>query len=436
MNAGLGALIIILALVLLTVMAFKGIPIVLASLVSALAFLLVTDASGAYAGIMEVFMARAGSFVSSYFLIFLLGALFGAVVEISGAAESIAQLIVNRLGERFILVGIVIASAILTIGGVSVYVAFFAIYPFAVSLFRKADIPRRLFVAAYMAGAGTFTMTMPFSPSIQNIIPTTYLGTTVSAGTTVGLICAAVYAVMACAYIYMRQAKCRKNGEHFVTLESDVEPDENAKLPNALVAILPMVILLVTLNVFGLPIEICLLLAIISAFILYFPYYPHDFGFIMGKLGDSVKGAAGSILNTGATVGFGGVISTSAAFQAIIPIVTGIGGNPLIGVALSTTALAGMAGSASGGLGIAVPIVAEAYLPLGVNVEALHRVAAMASSGLDSLPHNGGVITFLNYSHTTHKEGYFDVFVVSVVFTIIEIILGIILFTLFGQVYV
>lgn len=431
----IGVIKIILGLVILSVLAFKGVPILLASLISGIAFLLLTDPANIYAGITTTFMAGAASFVQAYFLTFLGGALFGSVVEMSGAAESIAKAVIEKLGERYIVVGIIIATAILTMGGVSVYVAFFAIYPFAVSLFKKADIPRRLFAAAYMVGGGTFTMTGPFSPAIQNVIPTQYLGTTVSAAALPGVIGMLFCFGAGSIYMHRQQIKCKKNGEHFVALAGDAEVDQEVKRPPVIIAILPMILLLVALNVLGWAIEISLLVGIIAGLILYFPYYPKDFALICKKLGEGVSGAVVSILNTGSTVGFGKVISASAAFTNVIPVVTGIGGDPLIGAAVATSVLAGMSGSASGGLGIAIPLVAEAFLPMGVNPQALHRVASIASSGLDSMPHNGGVVTFLNYSKTTHKEGYKDIFVVSVVITVLQIVLVIVLLNLFGMAY-
>ena len=441
----LSVILIIVALALLMVMCFKGVPILLASLVAALIFAVIASAAGlgftladgtagsAYTAMTTTFMGGAASFVQSYFLLFLLGALFGTMVELSGAAESLARLIVGKLGSDFVLIGVALVSAILTFGGVSVYVAFFAVYPFAVSLFKEADVPRRMFAATYMLGAGTFTMTGPFSPAVQNIIPTTYLGTTASAGATVGVIGMIFQLVVGCIYIFWRQKQCKKNGEHFVELDSDVKIDPEKKLMSPIIAILPMIILLVVLNVIGQSIEVSLFVTLIAAFILYFPYYPHDMKVLLPKLGTAGEGAVKSIMNTGATVGFGKVIAGSAAFSTVIPYVTGLGGNPLIGAAVATTVLAGLSGSASGGLGIAVPIAAEVYIPMGVNPEALHRIASVASSGLDSMPHNGAVVTFLNYSHTTHAEGYKDIFMISVVLTLIQLVLEIALFIILGQ---
>ena len=426
---------IIIALALLTFMAFKGIPIVYASMISALVFLIITAPTAVYTGISTHFMEGFANFVRANFLIFLGGALFGVIVEMGGAAESIAHFVVSRFGDKYICIGIFIATAILTMGGVSVFVCFFAIYPFAVSLFRQADIPRKMFVISYLAGGGTFTMTGPFSPAIQNIIPTTYLGTTASAGALVGVICMVVCAAMGMIYVHTLQARCKRKGEHFIPLPSDIVLDENAKRPSMLVALLPMIILLLILNALKLPVEVALFSGIIAAMILYFPYYTHDAKEFLEKIGSAVTGAASSIANTSASVGFGKVLASSAAFASVIPVATSIGGNPLISAGIATTVLAGLSGSASGGLGIALPIVSEIFMPLGVNPEALHRVASIASSGLDSMPHNGAVVTFLNASRTTHKEAYLGIFMTTVVFTLCQMVLAMVLFIAFGQTY-
>ena len=102
--------------------------------------------------------------------------------------------------------------------------------------------------------------------------------------------------------------------------------------------------------------------------------------------------------------------------------------NPLLAAGVATTALSGIAGSASGGLGIAMPIIADHFLPLGVNPEALHRVVVMACGGLDALPHNGFVITLLVFSGLTHKKAYKDCFVVSVLMPLIALMVLIALF--------
>ncbi|SMC49169.1 GntP family permease [Papillibacter cinnamivorans] len=428
----MGVAVLILGLVCLSLFALKGIPIVIAAFLSSLIVMLLSGLD-VLTTFKTVFMPGMTAFITNYFIIFLLGAFFGKIVELSGAAETISRTITGRFGEKYVAAGVIIAAAILTMGGVSVYVALFALYPISMSLFKQADMPRRLFAACYMCGAGTFTMTGPFSPAIQNVIPTTYLGTTVAAAAVPGVITAVFCAVLGILYMQWRVKKVRLAGEHFVSLTEDVVIQEDAKRPNFILSILPLVILIFTLNVLKFPIEGALLAGVISGIVLYFPYIPKDFKFLVKSFYQAITDATMAITNTGTTVGFGKVVASTAAFAGLIPAVTNLGGNPLVAAAVATTCLAGISGSSSGGLGIATPLIGQIFLPLGVNAQALHRVLTVASSGLDSMPHNGGVVTFLNFSKTTHKEGYFDIFIVSVVITLLQTILLLILISAMGM---
>ncbi len=119
------------------------------------------------------------SFSRSSFLLFLLGALFGKLMDDSGAVKSISRFMTERLGARHAVLAVVLAGAMVTYGGVSLFVAFFVLAPMAQELFRAADIPRRLMPAAIALGTSTFTMSaLPGTPAIQNAIPMPFFGTT------------------------------------------------------------------------------------------------------------------------------------------------------------------------------------------------------------------------------------------------------------------
>jgi H+/gluconate symporter-like permease len=425
-------LLLILGLVILTLLALKGVPIIVASLVTSL-FILITSGMDIYAGFLSTYMPGFAGYVTKYFLIFLFGSLFGKVCEVSGATDSVAQGVINRFGQKYAMTGLIVAAGILGFGGVSLFVALFALYPLAMSLFEKGDIPRKLFPGGYIAGAATFAMTSPFSPAVQNIIPTSYLGTTVSACAVPGSIAAVFMLVAVIIYMNKQVKKCKDRGEHFEQLAGEnFKVREKGEMPSVIVALLPMIILIVALNVFKLKIEVSLLVGILSGVVFYFRYMPKTFKDIWKHINTANSDAISAIINTSATVGFGTVIAATPAFGNAITALTGLGGNPLISAGIAVTALAGISGSASGGLGIAVPIVAKYYLPMGVNPEALHRVAAVASGGLDSLPHNGFVVTCLNYSKTTHREGYWHICVVSVIMPLFELALLLVLLKVFG----
>lgn len=421
----MGIALLVIGLILLTILALKGVPIIVASLVAGV-FVLITAGMGIVDGISTSYMTGFSTYVKNYYIIFIFGAIFGKICEISGATDSIAKTVVNKFGEKYVVLGIIIAAAILGFGGVSLFVALFALYPLAMSLFRRADIPRRLFPGAYIAGAGTFAMTAPFSPSTQNIIPMQYLGTQLSAAAVPGMIGTVFCAIAVCIYMQWRVKQVKKAGEHFVPIPGeDFTASDDSNLPNVIIALLPLVILIIVLNAFGLSVMTALFIGIVAAIIIYFKWLPHSFLAMWKHISSGANNGIMSIINTAATVGFGSIVAATPAFATLAALITNLaaGGNGLLMAGISVAMLAGISGSASGGLGVAVPIVGQIFLPLGVNPQALHRVAVVSSSALDSLPHNGFVNTCLNYSKTTHKEGYFDIFVVSILITIAETII-------------
>ena len=428
----MGIAMLVIGLVILTVLAILGVPIIVASVASSI-FVLITSGQGILTGLTGGYMTSFANYVSNYYLIFVLGAIFGKMCEISGATESIARTVVNKFGEKYVVLGIIVAAAILGFGGVNLFVALFALYPLSMSLFKRADLPRHLFPGTYIAGAATFAMTSPFTPSTQNITPTSYLGTTLAAGVVPGLIGTVFCAVCVSIYMNWRAKKVKANGEHFVPMPYDnFKDDDNQDLPSLVVALLPLIILIILLNAFGLPVVTALFLGIVIAIIIYWKWMPHKFADMWTQISSGASNGISSLINTAATVGFGGVVSSAPAFATIATLIeqNAQNGNAYLTCAIAVAALAGVSGSASGGLGIAVPIVGEIFMPLGISADAIHRIAVVASSSLDSLPHNGFVCTCLGYSHCTHRESYFDIFVVSVLVTIVETFLVVGLYTM------
>lgn len=435
----MGILLLVIGLVIMTVLAVKGVSVLFASLIASV-FVLVTAGIGIIPGLTGAeasYMVSFANYVRNYYLMFIFGAMFGKLCEISGATESIARTVVNKVGPNYVCIGIVIAGAILAFGGVNLFVALFALYPLGMSLFREADIPRRFFPGVYLQGVGTFAMTAPFTPSTQNIIPMSYLGTTLSAGLVPGIIGSVFCAVVGTVYIHLRYKQLKKAGEHFVPIPGeDIEIDESRKLPGFIQSLLPLILLIVILNIkiggVGLSVISALFFGMVIELVIYWAYLPHSWAEMWKNVLVGANNGISSLINTAATVGLGGAITLTPAFQSLAGIVADAAknGNPYLLVGVSVAALAGISGSASGGLGIAVPICADIFIPLGVNPEAIHRIAVVASSALDSLPHNGFVNTTLGYSKCTHASSYFDIFVVTVAITIIELLLVIALFSM------
>jgi H+/gluconate symporter-like permease len=393
----------------------------------------------------SVFMEKMVGFVKNYFPVFMLGAVFGKVIELSGFSKSIVSAVIGVLGRERAVLSIVAVCAILTYGGVSLFVVVFAVYPFAAEMFRQSAIPKRLIPCTIALGAFSFTMdALPGTPQIQNIIPTTFFNTTTWAAPWLGLIGTVFVLVLGLAYIQQRRAAAQARGEGYGTeLRNEPEPFEDEKLPNPWIALSPLVVVGVAnfLLTHAIPraygatheiklgaqpivtkiagvaaiwaVEAALILGILTVFA--FAWRPVTARFVDGSKA-AVAGALLASMNTASEYGFGGVIALLPGFVLIADALRAIP-NPLINEAISVTVLAGITGSASGGMSIALAAMSDQFIAAAeaakIPLEVLHRVAAMASGGMDTLPHNGAVITLLAVTGLTHREAYKDIFVIT-----------------------
>lgn len=444
---------IILSLFLLMFFAYRGFSVILFAPVFAL---LAASLSGlplmpAYT---ELFMAKAVTYIKSFFPVFLLGAVFGKIMEDTGLAKGIAHTIMKSLGKERAILAVVLAGAALTYGGVSLFVVVFAVYPFASALFKEADIPKRLLPATIALGAFTATMDcLPGTPQIQNLIPTNFFGTNIYAAPILGLIGGTLIFILGVTWLERRRRQAAVRGEGYGQHTLN-EPETAAamKLPSLKVAILPLLTVLavnyIMTQVFTwdpgilepfkamkLPLTApavknvisiwSLIIALVCGIVLAIALGFHNLG--KGTLAKSLNaGAIGSLLaimNTASEVGYGNVISSLSGFKNISNALMSIkvGGSPLVSEAVTVNILAGVTGSASGGMSIALDLMAKDWLSwansIGMSPEILHRVASMASGGMDTLPHNGAVITLLAVCGLTHKDSYGDIFVLTAIKT-------------------
>lgn len=420
---------LVLAMVMLVYLAMRGVHVLLIA-ISCCLVLGVTSGMDLYVLLKETYMAGFVSFVQSNYLMFLAGAVFGKLMSDTHAADAIAAWVVKKLGPSKAVLATVVSCAILCYGGVSVFVVGFTMFPIALSLFKEADVPRRFIPGALAFGSATFAMTSPGTPQIQNIIPCESLGTTAMAGTTVGIICLIFTFVVGMIWLTAMINKAKKNGEHFIAKEGEnIGATEAENLPPVWASFMPLIVAIVALNVFSIPVEVSIFLGVFVGFILMnkqisIKEFPNVFA-------AGATSSFGAIANTAAVVGFGSVVKTIPLFQTIVNSLLNIPGPALLGAALAVTIICGLTGSASGGLGIGVPLVAPTYIARGVAPEAIHRVASIASGALDTVPHNGYVVTLLNLCGTTHKEAYMPIFWLTVVLTGMTMVLAIVLFELF-----
>lgn len=422
---------ILIGLVLLMFLAYRGYSIIWVAPLTALVVALFggLELLPAY---KDLYMEGFVGFTKSWFPVFMLGAIFGHLMDYTGAAKSIAKWLTGVIGPKRAILGVIIGCAVLTYGGISLFVVVFAMYPLALELYREANISRKLIPGAIALGSFTFTMTaIPGTPQIQNLIPMDYFFTTPTAAPIMGITGAVFMFGFGYAYMVWKERKLTARGEVFVepTKKNDDSFDTDKPLPNPILSILPLLTVLLTLNILDWDIVLALVAGIILAMLLNIKEYK---GFTK-TISAGATGSMTAIINTSAAVGFGAVVRAVPGFQTLTDFVMGIKGSPLISEAVAVNILAGATGSASGGMGIALAALGEKYYEIamqtGISPEAFHRVASLASGGLDTLPHNGAVLTLLAITGLTHKDSYIDIFVTSLLLPVLSSIPAIILAT-------
>lgn len=378
----------------------------------------------------DTYMSGFVDFAKKWFPIFLLGAVFGKLMEDTGAAKSVAFQITRIIGEKRAILGVLVASAVLTYGGVSLFVVVFAIYPIALALFKKADITRNLIAPTIVLGAFTFTMTsVPGTPQIQNLIPMKTFGTTPMAGTLMGIGATIVMAVGGYFWLTWRQTRLASLGLHFIAPKDSTEEEHDGPLPHWILSLLPLVVVVILLNgVKWDPIP-----SLLSGILLILILNAKQYKAFIPSVNEGAKGSVMAIINTSAAVGFGAVVTSVPDFDRITDVLLGFSDNPLISESLIVQVLAMITGSASGGMGIAMQALGDTYSGLaqssGIGPDAFHRMASIAS-GASILPHNGALLTLLAVTGVTHKETYKDVFIVGLIIPTIAVIVAIIMASL------
>lgn len=421
---------IFLSLVLLTILVFKRFNIILASFICCV-FIALLSSMDLVNAMMPAYLKGFASFIQSNYLIFAFSALFGKLMEETGAAYALATLLCKVCGKRFALYGAMLATSILTYGGVSVFVIVFAVYPIFLSIAEQSDIPRYLLPAAMAAAAATYAEAFfPGAAQIHNIIPTTYLGTTTMAGAIVGTICGVLDMIMLYFYFEYELKKCRKKGIHFEHDEKTrklVEKLKSRKTVNGLVAFIPIIVLLVLLNVLKANVVVAMISGCLVALVLFWRNIPDK----LDTLSVGINSATGAIVATSSVIAFGAVIKDTSGYQAMINWVMNLKGNPLMVLGLTSTLISGITGSGAGGISFTMEIFTDHFLSIGVNPQMFHRIVTMAGVGLDSLPHNGLIVTTLNVADQTHKQAYKPIFITTLVFTMILLFLAILIGPIF-----
>lgn len=432
----------------LIILALRGVSVLVASILCA-AIVALTNGQDLATALFTNYTQAMFGFAGAFFLLFVTGSVFGRMMGETHAAASVAYALGERLGpQRTLLIGLIVC-ALLTYGGVSVFIVVFTVYPLGLGLMKQSNTPKRLFLAATSLGAGTFTMTaMPGSPAIHNVLMAQALGTPLTAAPVLGLLMSGLMLGLGFWYLEWARKRAEAAGEGFVAAITDVipkDPDPRT-MPHWGLAVLPMAVVLAVilfpqliLSKFFPPAEgagglyakimtlamgqpivwtsVALVIGTALGFVMFRRYVMG----IMGVLGRGAEGAIMPLINTSVVIGFGGVVTKTPVFDNFAKLMLDTGINPLLSAVLSVNIISGIVGSASGGLRIFTDSLAQHYVEAGVPVELLHRFVAVGAGGLDSLPHCGAIITMLTIMGLSHKEAYKDAAVVTILVPLVAL---------------
>jgi H+/gluconate symporter-like permease len=282
---------------------------------------------------------------------------------------------------------------------------------------------------------------LPGSPQYLNTMPTVYFGTDIYAGPVLGIIAAAIMFFGGVWWLNKRAASANAAGEGYGEHENEGLVEVGEDLPSTGLAFAPIAIVFV-LNYFFTkvyftmpsvmakyeavggavngtwPVVLGLSISVIFILIALRKYLKNTNKVMF----DGAVGALLPIFNTGSEVGYGGVIKSLAAFTTVKGLIVALSIPSIFKVAISTTLLAGIVGSSSGGTAIALEVLSKEFLSMGIDPQALHRIMLLASGGLDSLPHCGAVITLLSVCKLNHKESYGDIAMLTVGLPLISVV--------------
>lgn len=426
--------VLVISILLIGFFCLKNVPTLIGGLICSV-LLLVYFGMDLYDGLLTTYMGGFVSFTQTWLLMFFLGAVFGKIMDASGAADSLARSVLRLIGEKRISLGVFIISALFVSAGISVYVTLFICLPIAIKLCRRANLNRAFIIAGYSLGINV-GLALPYVAATNNILCTDYFGTTVAAGGLLAIVVSVVYAVVGMIYITWYERRMKAKGYGYVAVEgggtlAELDDNDDRPMPHWLLAVIPMVVPVILLNAFSMKVEVALFFGVLAAIICQFKYLPRKWEPIRGYLTESISTTTLTIVNTSAIVGFGTVIQATPGYTEAVDAILGMNGHPLIIAIVIVNLIAGIAGASSSGIVLAAPVL-QTVLPM-TNAAVFHRTVVLASLGLDSLPNAGFLQTECTLAGVKFKDVYLPIiFALTVALTLLRALLYVGLALAFG----
>ncbi|MCD8027392.1 MAG: hypothetical protein LUF02_01730 [Erysipelotrichaceae bacterium] len=429
---------LVIALIALIVLIFKKVPtvitVIIASLIAGFINLLEPWT------ILNTLAEGTGSTFASYFFVFLFATMYGQLMSYTGCANAIADTLVKIFGKKNVVLVIIVTTGLLVYGGVTAMVVCFTVCPIGISLLREANVSKKFLPALIAFGQGTFALTaLPGTPQLNNIIPTEVLKTSSTAAPVLGIIGAIIMFVLGTGYLQYEVNKSKKKGEGFDSKSlDDMDINESHEKLSTILGFTPIVLLIVsnilfenvtimgyTFSEHGTYAAVSTAMFIAICYLIVLGLFKVDKESTLTAIKKGSTDWITPLLNFSMIVGFGSVIKSTDGFAQLVQIAINIPGPAYVSAAISTCLLAGVTGSASGGMKIALSseTLVNSWLSSGISTSALHRIISVASCGLDSLPHCGGILATLNVCKELHASSYKYIFVTTVLVPIVATVI-------------
>jgi H+/gluconate symporter-like permease len=422
----------LLAIAALIVLSYKGLNAFVASLVAS-AIIIVTNWMPFWPSLTTEYANAMKNFVGSYFLQFGFGAAYGEFMKVTGAAESVAEKIFKLCGARLAALAAILVTLLLALGGISAFVIVFAVYPIAAPLFRKANVSKDYLPGIVLAASVSLCLSFPGNPTLTNALLTNYLPTNAYAAPIMGTIAGLVGLVLGGIYVTAATKRDKLKGRGYVVSGTDSEKVTEAKsLPPFWTSILP--ILAVIAGMFALKNLMPALHTILTSLLFaMFLVVVFNYKTLKGKIVKTfVNGFWASLpatFLTAGVMGFAGIVQVAPGFQYFLNFANSLSTtfNPYVSGAVAVNVVAGITGTALGGLQIFANTMLPTYLSFNINPAAFHRIMVIACCGLDTLPHCATFILMCSVCGVTPKASYKHVFALTVVIPMFMTILCILM---------
>ena len=425
----LGAIGLLLGIAVLIVLSIKGISPILAAIIASLV-VIITNGLNFFPSLITTWSGGLGGFVTSYLLFFCLAAVYGEMMKVSGAAESIANWLFRLLGAKWAPAATVIVTWILAYGGINVFVVVFAVYPIAMPLFRKANISKNLMPAIFIMGSVVILVCTPGVIAGLMYALSEGLHVPVTSAPILGVIALIISLVFSILYVTLRAKQLAKKGEVFEASPQDLAYIQNRdsqaakELPPLWTALIPMIVTIVLkfilLGCHWATMPVAYTTVVVGELLMILLQWKYLKDNLLQTITNGFMSGITPMMLNAAIMGFAAIIKSCASFQVFVDFSKYLCEvwNPYLSAIVAINIFSGITGASMSGAQIFANTMAETYLGYGINAQAMFRIMSVASMGLDTLPHCPTFLAMANVCGVSTKKSYSHVFWCSVVFPI------------------